>query len=295
MIDFRMETFLKVCECMNFTRAAEELNLTQPAVSQHIKYLEQKYETPLFVRDNKSILLTSAGELLCSTLRTMRNDENTLKKRMQKSMQNKHTVTFGVTMTVGEYTVVPALADFIKKNPEVEFNVRYGNTQTLLSYLYEGSIDFAIVEGYFKAENYCTRVLKNEKYIAVASAEHKFSRNVSCLKDLVDERLIVREHGSGTRAVLTKALSLKNMSVGNFKNIIEIENIHTIVNLLCHDCGISFLYKSAVENEIKEGVLKQIELNDFSVTHDFTFIWNKNSLFSEEYEKIFNKMKYYIN
>ena len=77
------------------------------------------------------------------------------------------------------------MADFIKKNPEVEFNVRYGNTQTLLSYLYEGSIDFAIVEGYFKAENYCIRILKNEKYIAVASAEHKFSRNVSCLKRCV--------------------------------------------------------------------------------------------------------------
>lgn len=295
MLDFRMETFLKVCECMNFTRAAEELNLTQPAVSQHIKYLEEKYETPLFLHDKKSISLTPAGELLCSTLRTMRNDENTLKKRMKKSMLNKHTVTFGVTMTIGEYAIVPALADFIKNYPETEFNVRYGNTQTLLSYLYEGSIDFAIVEGYFKAENYCTRVLKNEEYIAVSSSNHRFKNPINSLKDLVNERLIIRERGSGTRAILTKTLSVKNMSVNDFKNIVEIENIHTIVNLLCRDCGISFLYKSAVKDEIEKGILKQIKLSDFSVTHDFTFLWNKNSLFSDEYERIFCKMKNYVN
>lgn len=77
MLDFRMETFLKVCEYMNFTHAGEALNLTQPAVSQHIKYLEKKYDSPLFIRDKKRLLLTPAGEILRSALETMRNDENT--------------------------------------------------------------------------------------------------------------------------------------------------------------------------------------------------------------------------
>ena len=67
MLDFRMETFLKVCEYMNFTHAAENLHLTQPAVSQHIKYLEKKYDTPLFVRDKKRLFLTPAGEILRSS------------------------------------------------------------------------------------------------------------------------------------------------------------------------------------------------------------------------------------
>lgn len=85
MLDFRMDTFLSVCHYMNFTHAAEHLNLTQPAVSQHIKYLEQKYDTTLFTRDKKKLALTPAGEILRSALETMRNDENTLKKRMRES------------------------------------------------------------------------------------------------------------------------------------------------------------------------------------------------------------------
>ena len=89
MLDFRMETFLTVCNDMNFTHAAEHLNLTQPAVSQHIKHLEKTYGTELFIRDKKKLRLTPAGEILRSALETMRNDENTLKKRMQESIEEK--------------------------------------------------------------------------------------------------------------------------------------------------------------------------------------------------------------
>lgn len=291
MLDFRIETFLKVCEYMNFTHAAEALCMTQPAVSQHIKYLEEKYEQPLFIRDKKKLYLTPAGEILKSTLETMRNDENTMKNRMKESMIGKRIITFGVTMTIGGYTIIPSLIDFIKSNPDTEVNIKYGNTQTLLSYLQEGSIDFAIVEGYFKPDNYDTRVFKEEEYIAVASKNHKFKKDIKVLKDLTDEKLLIREKGSGTRAILVKNLSVKNMNIGDFSNVIEIEDIHAIVNLLCRDCGISFLYKSAVEKELKNGELIKIDLEDFKVSYNFTFLWNKDSAFSNEYEKIFEVFK----
>ena len=284
MLDFRMETFLKVCEYMNFTHAGGALNLTQPAVSQHIKYLEKKYDSPLFIRDKKRLLLTPAGEILRSALETMRNDESTLKKRMKESLAGKNILTFGVTMTIGEYALVPALTKLIKSHANTDFHVRYGNTQSLLSYLYEGSIDFAIVEGYFKPDNYNTRIYKTEEYIAVASTKHIFQNPIRTLTDLTSERLIIREHGSGTRAILTKTLAMKNM---------EVENIHTIVNLLRQDCGISFLYKTAVEEEIAKGTLMQIPLSDFMIKHDFTFLWNKDSVFSAEYEQIFKELKEY--
>lgn len=291
MLDFRMETFLAVCKYMNFTRAAEALNLTQPAVSQHIKYLETKYDAPLFIRERKNLSLSPAGEILRSALESMRNDENTMKKRMKKSLSGKKILTFGVTMTIGEYAIVSSLADFIKAHPDTDFHIRYDNTQNLLTDLYEGNIDFAIVEGNFKEENYQTRIYRTEEYIAVASANHIFAKPVHCLKDLTSERLLTREPGSGTRAILTKALALKNMSILNFPNIVQVENIHTIVSLLQEDCGISFLYKAAVQSEIAAGTLQQIPLDDFMIKHDFTFIWNKDSIFSEEYEKIFEELK----
>lgn len=293
MLDFRTETFLKVCECMNFTHAAEELNLTQPAVSQHIKYLEKKYGTELFIRDKKKLTLTPAGQILRASLETMRNDENTMKKRMQESLEGKKIWTFGVTLTVGEYAIVPALAKFIKNHPDADLRIRYGNTQTLLACLEEGNIDFAIVEGYFRSENYETRVYKHERYIAAVSGKHRFGKTVRSLRDLTGERLLVREQGSGTREILIRSLGLRNMSVHDFEHIVEIENIHTIVSLLKEDCGISFLYRSAVEKELEEGTVSEIQLSDFNVVHDFTFLWNKDSVFSEEYQRVFEELKRY--
>ena len=112
MIDFRMKTFLTVCECMNFTRAAQVLNLTQPAVSQHIRYLEEQYDTPLFIREKKKLYLTDAGQILKDSLETLQSDDHRMKIRMQQSMAGKKGLTFGVTMTIGEYAVIPSLARF---------------------------------------------------------------------------------------------------------------------------------------------------------------------------------------
>lgn len=291
MIDFRMKTFLAVCECMNFTRAAQALNLTQPAVSQHIRYLEEQYETPLFIREKKKLYLTDAGQILKDSLETLQSDDHRMKIRMQQSMAGKKGLTFGVTMTIGEYTVILSLARFLKAHPQLEIHICYGNTQTLLSRLREGTLDFAIVEGYFREELYTTRIFQKEPFIGVASSKHVFQKPVSCLRDLTGERLLLREHGSGTRAILTKTLALNNLSAEDFSHIIEIENIHAIVSLLREDCGISFLYQSAVQKELEDNTLMKIPLSDFKITHDFSFIWNKGSIFSAQYEAIFQELQ----
>lgn len=85
MLDFRVETFLAVCRHMNFTKAARELSITQPAVSHHIRYLEQAYGAALFRHNGKRLQLTEAGEILRRTLLTMKHDEQHLQKRMQQA------------------------------------------------------------------------------------------------------------------------------------------------------------------------------------------------------------------
>lgn len=291
MLDFRIDTFLKVCQSMNFTQAARELNLTQPAVSQHIKFLEKKYQTPLFIRDKKKLRLTKGGQMLLSALKSVKSDEKALTKRMSESLSGKQSLIFGATMTIGEYLIAPMIADYIKANPHTDFHIRYGNTQTLLKELQEGSLHFAIIEGYFSSKDYNVSLLKFDEYIGVAAKEHKFSKPIHTLTDLTSERLITREKGSGTREILSRSLALKNLSINDFENIVEVENIHAIVDLLCHDCGISFLYKSAVEAKIEEGILRKIPLSDFMIMHEFTFLWNKDSIFSDQYSDIFHAFK----
>ncbi|MCI6887203.1 MAG: LysR family transcriptional regulator [Lachnospiraceae bacterium] len=286
MLDFRIQTFLSVCKHLNFTTAAEELHITQPAVSQHIRYLEHLYQTELFTRDGKKIELTAAGEILLATMTVLRNDEQAMIKRMQLCRKGKRKLIFGVTKTIGEYVIAAPLARYLKLHPETDIHIQSGNTSTLLECLHDGNMDFALVEGYFKSDDYETMVFRSEAFLPVCATNHIFARKVTELKDLTPERLIVREHGSGSRDILERNLAVNNIQVSDFAHIVEVENVHTIVSLLRQDCGISFLYEAAVRHELNKGKLKVIPLTNFHMKHDFTFLWNKGSSFSEEYRRI---------
>lgn len=108
MLDFRVETFLAVCRHMNFTKAARELNITQPAVSHHIHYLEQAYGTVLFQHNGKRLQLTEAGEILRRTLLTMKHDEQHLQKRMQQAASGTRDCPFVRRRILSVFVVLQA-------------------------------------------------------------------------------------------------------------------------------------------------------------------------------------------
>lgn len=291
MLDFRIETFLCVCRHMNFTAASEELHITQPAVSQHIRFLEKHYGCPLFVRDGKRVSLTPAGQVLLDTMESLHNDHKTLVRRMQEAGQVKTTLTFGVTLTIGEYAILPALSTYLKSHPDVNVHIRYGNTHALVDLLHQGEIDFALVEGYISTEHFDTLVSRVEPYIPVCAKGHKFQQPVSTLRDLLGERLLIREKGSGTREILEKYLAAYNLSLEDFSHYAQVENMHSIVGLLERDSGITFLYQAAVQELLERGTVEIIPLTDFQMRHEFTFIWNKNSCFFREYQDICRQLQ----
>ena len=120
MLDFRIDTFLEVCRFMNYTRAAQELNLTQPAVSQHIRWLEEQYQAKLFCYENKQLSLTKSGELLRSAAITMKQDETYLRRKIRQIRQTENDLSFGVTPTVGMYLIPGPLAEYQKKYPDAQ-------------------------------------------------------------------------------------------------------------------------------------------------------------------------------
>ena len=287
MLDFRTETFLTVCQTMNFTAAARQLNITQPAVSQHIHFLEEQYHTSLFIYQNKQLFLTRSGEILRRHLLTMKNDEKAVMEELKNNITGIETLSIGVTMTIGEYAIVDKLAGFLIQHPEINIHLHYGNTLQLLKLLNSGQISMAIVEGNYPKEYYSHKKYSTEDYIAVCAASHHFmTDHPYTMNDLVHERLLVREEGSGTRNILEQSLMTHGLHISDFIHYIEIENMHTIIGLLKRDCGISFLYKIAVEKELHYGILKEIPLDDFKMQHDFDIIWEKHSVYSDKYLSI---------
>ena len=149
MLDFRVETFLAVCRHMNFTKAARELSITQPAVSHHIRYLEQAYGAALFRHNGKRLQLTEAGEILRRTLLTMKHDEQHLQKRMQQAATGTRDYSFGATLSVAEFMLNEALGRFLHLHPDSRIRMQVADTKVLLSKLDSGELDFAVVEGDF--------------------------------------------------------------------------------------------------------------------------------------------------
>ncbi|MDD3185159.1 MAG: LysR family transcriptional regulator [Anaerostipes sp.] len=291
MLDFRIATFLIVCKHMNYTKAAKELNITQPAVSQHIKYLEEYYGVKLFFSQGKRVQLTPAGEILRNTSMTMQHDEIHLASQLKSLTTLQKTLVFGATLTIGEYSIPKQLSHYIKEHPDTRIQMQIANTFDLLSKIEDGTIDFAIVEGYFQKKEYDSLLYSREDYIPVVSPDYEFQKEPFVMSDLFQETLITREEGSGTREILEKTLEQQNYNIHDFSKIIEIGNINTIKSLIKESCGITFLYKAAVLDELKHKTLKEIKLKDTSISHEFTFIWRKGSVYTSYYKKIFNELR----
>lgn len=290
MIDQRIETFLCVCKYMNYTKASEALHITQPAVSQHIRFLEDRYETKLFTYKDRKLSLTKAGKVLFETMSVIRNDEEMMIKSMHDQQETVQ-LTFGVTLTVGEYALAKPLSAFLKNHPEMNMHIVYGNARQLLSKLENGEIHFALIEGYYPSKKYEQLLYYTDNFVCLCAKDHKFNHKVHRIEDLLDERLLLREQGSGTRDLLDSYLKTYNLTYTDFHNYVEVENSASIISLLKQDCGIAFMYRVAAEEEIKKGTLKELNIQNLPLHHDTTFIWNKNSVFAKKYRSICEELK----
>lgn len=219
MLDHRMETFLTVCETMNFTQAAAKLHITQPAVSQHIRYLEGAYDVPLFHYKERKLMLTPEGALLYKAGLAMRNDDRELRQRLHHARAASQPIHFGVTKTIGEYVVAPPLSRFIRRHPDAAMTMKIANTEELIRGLEEGDIQFALVEGYFDPEEFEALRYDTVAFVPVTSARHEFQKTPKKLEDLFTERLILREPGSGTRRLLENQLALMGRQISDFSKL----------------------------------------------------------------------------
>lgn len=290
MLDFRLETFLSLCEEKSYTKTAQKLCITQPAVSQHIRYLEQHFGKKLFIYQCKNLTLTPEGEQLYKYTLLSKTDWNKIEENIRSLETNKR-VLFGATLTIGEYVMPDILSELIKDSISPHLTMLVDNTETLLLKLQQGEIDFAFIEGQIDKKNFTTRLFMNSKFIPICSKGHEFANRVVNFDEIFTKRLITRESGSGTRGVLEQVLIEHNQNIQNFMDITEVGNLNVIKLLVEKGLGITFLYENAVEKEINSGVLKKIALTDFEAEREFNFVCMKGSHFLEDYLRFFDKCK----
>ena len=278
MLDLKVQSFLAVCDEMNFTRAAEKLHITQPAVSMHIKSMEEYYGVSLFFFEGKRFSLTPAGNLIYKSLLSLQNNETYLMESIKSLKDKQEIVNMGATITVGEFMLSDSIASYLNRHEHADISVRLSNTRTLLSQLDNGEIDFAVLEGDFSKAEYAYTTLYFTDFIGVCAPEVTFPKKVLTINSLTSYRLLVRESGSGTRHILENALEEQALSITDFQSITTIGSMNAIIDLVKNGCGVTFLYKNAVTPLLEQGLLKEIPLMDFPIRHEISAVWRKDNI-----------------
>lgn len=281
MLDPRWETFLVLCETMNYTRAAERLCLTQPAVTHHIHYLEDYYGCRLFSYEGKVLRLTEAGVRLRELTRSMAYNSRKIESVMSASAPL--CLRVGASKTIGEYLIAPRIERFLRSQPDASFSLLVDNTQVLLQALEAGELDFVLVEGFFDRERYEAQLYRQESFFGVCPPGHRLAGRSVPLDELAGERLIIREAGSGTRAIFEEALHRRNYTLQNFESLVTISDFSTIKSLVADGLGISFLYAPVVERELHQGTLARFDLAGLPMEGAFWFVCLKDNLFAKSW------------
>ena len=276
MIDFKLTTFLTVAKVGSFTRTANILNLTQPAVSQHIKYLENYYEVKLFKNKNKNMELTQEGEILFKYGKQVENISNIVNMKLKNSINKRYIV--GATLTIGGYVIPQIIGEYKKEYSDIDIILRVENTDTVINMLYKGEIELGVIEGGFNKEKLEYIKFKEDELVLAVSPNHKFSnKQFVTIEEVLEDKLILRENGSGTRQIFEKHLIKDGIRKEDYNIYMEIGNISAIVSLVKSNLGCTIISREAVKESIKDGSLKEIKIKNFNMKREFNFIYLKDA------------------
>ena len=275
MIDVKLLTLLKVYETGNYTRAAEQLALTQPAVSQHIKQIEKELGITLFVRSGGKIRPTPEGELVIQYAERVVSLYDNLQQALVDRKRNVSRLRVGVTHTSESNIVTEVLAKYAEQNDNVSITIQTDTINNLYAMLKTYKIDIAIVEGAVTDPSISAIKLDTDYLVCAVSNENPLAKKSTVtLEELKQERMILRLPNSGTRNLFRAHLASRNISIDDFNVTLEVDNIATIKDLIRRNYGVSILPRSACLDELKKGKMTVLPVEDLSMVREMNILYH---------------------
>ena len=292
MLDLKLDTFLVLCKTRNYTQTANILNITQPAVTQHIQHLENYYQTKLLYYDEKRRLhLTENGKLLRSFALTIKADSLKIEERLKSPPKEPEEIKIGTLVTTGESLVPRMVAEYLRKYPDKKVSMYLDEADSLLIQLQNGRIHFCITDIYCPPNEYESEELFESETICVCSPNHPLAGKTVNFPELNAYRLIFRENDTYSKRNLMKILHMHNQDIDSFRSYVEIGTINAVKKLVMENIGISFIYRFVVQDDLNKGRLSQIYIHNFSSRQLFNLAWMKNSFFTPSSLQFFDICK----
>ena len=270
-MDSKLQTFLTLCQTMNYRIAAEQLHLSQPAVTKQIQSLEQILQTKLFRYDGHMLHKTEACLLLERYAITQQYQFEEL--QLAIADKKRFNLRIGATKTIGDYVLIDAIKEYLS-DPSHELSLMVDNTMHLLQMLDENQLDFAVIEGAFSKTKYDSYLLRMEPFVGICAKNSPLCGQHVSVEELLKQTIIVREEGSGTRRIFEERLAAMGYELSDFYREISISSFVSIKALVAAGIGISFLYNSVVAEENDIGTFT---VDGITEPHPFHVVYTQNT------------------
>lgn len=277
MLDIKLATLLTVAKEKNFTKAAEKLSLTQPAVSHHIGQLEDELGTRIFVRAKTGLRLTPEGEIVLRYAERLRSLYDKMLEELNDSERHMTKIRVGITHTAESNLITEILAKYGAQEDNITITVITDTIKHLYTMLAAYQLDLAFIEGK-PSDSAFHHILLDTDYLAcVLPVTHPLAaQSMVSLAELKNEQMILRLPSSGTRRLFEAALLSINESIHSFNIAMEVDNIATIKDLIRKELGVSILPKSACMDELKKGKLAVLPIENLSMPREMNIVYNRD-------------------
>ncbi|WLF70563.1 LysR family transcriptional regulator [Clostridium septicum] len=280
----KLKIFYETATCLNMTKVAKNMYISQPSISQSINELETELEVKLFDRIGKKIYLTHEGEVFLNYTRRILNlyDEGT--KTLKDFNSNiKGKITIGASTTIGIYILPEIIKEFSSEFKDIEISLIIENTEHIEKLILENKIDFAYIEGSIESDEISAEKIWEDELVFICGKNHKFKgRKVVLGKELADEKFIMREKGSGTRENVENFLKNKRVPC---KIFLELGNTEAIKRTVEANLGIGGISLITIQEKLKTGDLNAFRLKEGVIKRDLLFIMHKDKFISNNMKK----------
>jgi DNA-binding transcriptional LysR family regulator len=271
MENFRLRVFRSVARHLNFRIAAEELLLTQSAVTQQIKALESELDVPLFDRAGGRVTLTAAG----AVLRPFAEQLAELSARAREAVAavsgaSVGKLALGASQTIGQYLLPKLIAGFLQLYPKIEISVMGGNTQNILDSLVEHRVQLCLIEGPPMRRDVRVEHFMEDHMVCVVPADHEWADCEITLEQLQDATLVTRELGSGSRRIVEQAMEKAGVAMKNLRLAMTFDSTEGLLSAVEAGLGIGFVSRWAVRNQLALGTLKLARVRGLNLARMFS-------------------------